>query len=84
MRAEYSILCSPNILFQRFLLQTGTVHVKHFKKTKQQSHLFELLEDGNIFNSTSTYTTLQTKELEDVKNLLEIERKATTTPASIA
>lgn len=84
MRAENFILCSPNILFQRFLLQTGTVLVKQFQKTKQQSHLFELLEDGNIFNSTSTYTTLQTKELEDPKNSLEIERKATTTLASIA
>lgn len=73
MRTEYSILCSPNTLFQRFVLQSETVLVKQFKKTKQQSHLFELLEDGNIFNSTSTYATLQTKELEDLKNSLEIE-----------
>lgn len=59
--------------------------MKQFKKkSNKQSHLVELLEDGNVFNSTSTYTTLQTKELEDLKNSLEIERKATTTPASIA
>lgn len=54
------------------------------RKPNNKSHLFELLEDGNIVNSTITYTTLQTKELEDLKNSLEIERKATTTLASIA
>lgn len=54
------------------------------RKPNKQIHLFELLEDDNIFNSISTYTTLQTKELEDLKNSLEIERKATTTPAGVA